>query len=173
MEDRTIHEIFSGIAPIIVGTAIVICLTWVIVTVVRALKERANQRNRIEFYSRMLDKFGAAPEFVDYLRSEGGTKLIEESTMEKTARSPMYKILTSIQIGVVAVLFGLGLITLANLFDRSLGGDLYIVLAVAGTVGLMVGAGLLISTYISYLLCKKWGLLDERKDAKEDAGSNA
>ena len=172
MEDRTIHEIFSGIAPIIVGTAIVICLTWVIVTVVRALKERANQRNRIELYSRMLDKFGAAPEFVDYLRSEGGTKFLEESTSEKTARSPMYKILTSIQIGVVATLFGLGLLGLANLFDNALGGDLYIVLAVGGTVGLMVGIGLLISTYISYLLCKKWGLLEERSE-KQDAKSNA
>ena len=171
MEDRTIHEIFSGIAPIIVGTAIVFCLTWVIVTVVRALKERANQRNRIELYSRMLDKFGAAPEFVDYLRSEGGMKFIEESTSEKTAaRSPMYKILTSIQVGVVAVLFGAGLLGLANIWDRDLGGDLFIVLGVAGTVGVMVGAGLLISTYISYKLCQKWGLLDEKK---QDAESNA
>lgn len=173
MDERIIHEVFSGIAPIIVGTAIVICITWIVIAVIKAMKQRAHQRNRIELYNRMLDKFGASPEFLGYLQSDEGQKFFEENAVESPgASSPMRKILTSIQIGVIATLFGLGLLTLANLFDRDLGGDLYIVLAVSGTIGLMIGIGFLISTAISYKLCKMWGLLTEKESSPKEAKSD-
>ena len=172
MEDSTIHEIFSGMAQMVIGTTIVICMTWIVTTIVRALKQKANQKSRIELYNRMLDKFGAAPEFIGYLQSDDGRKFFEESAVESSASSPMRKILFSIQIGVVATLFGLGLLVLANLFDQSLGGDLYIVLAVSGTVGAMVGVGFLISTAISYKLCKMWGLLEVKKTSEQEAELN-
>lgn len=155
MDERVVREIFGGIAPIVV----IICLTWVISIVIRALKQRANQKNRLDLYNRMLDKFGASPEFMAYLQSDDGMKFIEESAVENAVSSPMNKILTAIQIGVIAALIGTGLIILANIFGKELGGDLFIVLCIAGAVSLMIGIGLLISSAISYKLSKMWGLL--------------
>jgi ABC-type Fe3+ transport system permease subunit len=163
MDERVVREIFGGIAPIVV----IICATWLVSIIIRALKQRANQKNRVDLYSRMLDKFGASPEFMAYLQSDDGLKFIEEAAVETAVSSPMNKILTSIQIGVIASLLGIGLLILAIIFDTSRGGDLLIVLNVAGVVGLMVGVGLLISAGISYKLCKTWGLLDAKEKPQQ------
>lgn len=157
-----VHEIVSIIPPIIIGLAIIICLTIVVVNIIKAFKQKANVQTRSELYSRMIDKFGAAPEFIAFLQSEDGRRLIEENITRSA--SPMSKILLSIQIGVILILLGAGLLTLSNIFDNTLGGDLYIVLAVSGTISAMVGAGFVISSVISYKLSKRWGLLTTNEE---------
>jgi hypothetical protein len=64
------------------------------------------------------------------------------------------KILGSIQKGIILSLVGAGLPILGNVFGSQMGGDLYIVLTVAGTIGVMIGIGFLISTAISYRISK-------------------
>ena len=157
MNDIIIHEIFSGITSLVLGATVIICFTWIVITIVKSLKQRANVQTKTELYSRMIDKFGTAPEFIAFLQSEEGRAFIEENVTQSAW--PMNKILFSIQIGVISTLLGIGLLTLCNIFDSNLGGDLYIVLAVSGTVAIMIGIGLLISTVISYKLSKAWGIL--------------
>jgi hypothetical protein len=166
MNEIIIHEIFSNLTPLVFGVTIVISLAWVITHIVKALKQRANLQTKIEIYSRMIDKFGAAPEFISFLESEEGRRFIDENVTQSNA--PMKKILGSIQICTTFTLVGIGLLVLGNIFDNSLGGDLYIVLTVSGTVALMVGIGLLISVLISYKLSKSWGLLAVKEKAKTE-----
>ena len=64
------------------------------------------------------------------------------------------------------VLAGIGALALGNIFDNTLGGDLYIVLVVGGTIVLMLGAGFLFSTFITYRLSKAWGLLGSETKAE-------
>lgn len=157
MDDNSIHEIFSNLMPPLLGMTVIICITWVVVSIVNSLKQRANLQTKMELYSRMIDKFGAAPEFIVFLQSEEGRAFIEENVTPSAALEK--KILSSIQIGIISTLLGGGLLTMGNIFGGSLGGDLYIVLTVSGTVGLMTGIGLLISAVISYKLSKSWGIL--------------
>jgi hypothetical protein len=157
MNDIIVHEVFSGITSLVLGATVIICITWVVITIVKSLKQRANVQTKTELYSRMIDKFGAAPEFIAFLQSEEGRAFIEENVTQSA--SPISKILGSIQIGVISALLGIGLLILGSIFGGSLGGDLYIVLTICGTVGLMIGVGLLISSVISYKLSKSWGLL--------------
>jgi hypothetical protein len=166
MDQIVIHEIFSNLTPLLLGITVVICITWVAVNIVKALKQRANLQTKTELYSRMIDKFGAAPEFIAFLQTEEGRHLIEENITQSA--QPMRKILGSIQIGIILILLGTGLLALGNIFGSSLGGDLYIVLTVSGTVGLMVGIGLLISVIISYQLSKAWGLLPVKEKEKAE-----
>ncbi len=143
---------------------IIVCAAWIVVTIVTALKGRANTRTRADIYNRLIDKFGTAPELIAFLQSDAGLKFIEENTVQPAA--PLGKILASIRIGVVLTLLGAGLLITGNIFGESLGGDLYIVLTVGGIVGLMIGIGLLISAAISYRLCKTWGILTGSEKAQ-------
>lgn len=157
MNDIIVSEIINGVTALVFGVVIIICVTWVIVTVVTALKGRANTRTRAEIYNRLVDKFGTAPEFIAFLQSNAGLKFIEENTVQTT--EPLGKILVSMSVGIVLALLGAGLLITGNIFGGSLGGDLYIVLTVGGVAGLMVGSGLLIAAAVSHRLCKVWGVL--------------
>lgn len=164
MNDLIIREIINGVTALVFGVVIIICISWVAVTVVTALRQRANTRIRAEIYNRLIDKFGTAPEFIAFLESEAGLNFIEENTVQSAV--PLGKILVSIQIGVVLTLLGTGLLITGNVFGESLGSDLYIVLTVGGIIGLMVGVGLLISAGISYRLCKAWGMLANKEKSR-------
>ena len=157
MNDLIVKEIVSGITALVFGVVIISCLTLIVVTVVRELKGRANTRTRADIYNRLIDKFGTAPEFIACLQSDAGLKFIEENMVQTAA--PLSKILFSIQLGVVLTLLGLGLVFTGNYYGASLSEDSNIALSIGGIVGLMTGAGLLISAAISYWLCKAWGIL--------------
>jgi hypothetical protein len=160
-QTNIIHEVFSYLVPLIIGVTIVICLTIVIISFLKSLKQKASLQTKTELYSRIIDKFWASPDFFAFLQSEEGRNFIEEDITRSA--SPLSKILLSIQIGVILILFGAGLLALANIWDSTLGGDLFIILTVTGTIGAMVGAGFIISSVISYKLSKRWGLLTEKE----------
>ena len=157
MNDLIIKEILETITAFAVGVTIIICAAWIVINIIKTMKQRADTRTRAEIYNRLIDKFGTAPEFIAFLQSDAGLKFIEENTVQNAA--PLSKILAAIQIGIILTLVGIGLLVTGNIFGESLGGDLYIVLTVGGIIGLMVGIGFLISSMISYRLCKTWGIL--------------
>ena len=157
MNDLVVNTIINGVTALVFGVVIIICITWITVAVVTALKQRANTRTRAEIYNRLIDKFGTAPEFITFLQSDAGLKFIEENAAQTFA--PLGKILVSIQIGIILALLGAGLLITGNIFGGGLGGDLYIVLTVGGVIGLTIGSGLLISAVVSYRLCRAWALI--------------
>ena len=174
MDDQTLHHFMEDLSPILIGITLIIAAAWVITGIVKAFNQKSILQTRAELYNRLLDKFGSANEFAEYLESDTGRQFVEEITVRSAP--PTNKILNSIQRGVILVLAGLGLLVLGNLFDNSLGGDLYIVLVVGGTTGLMLGIGFLISTAITYYLSKSWGLLaveEKPKEAKRAAGDQS
>ncbi len=167
MDDQTLHHFMEDLTSIVFGLTLIIASAWVITVVVKAFKEKSIMRVRANLYNRLLDKFSSGNEFAVYLESETGRRFVEEITVQTAA--PTSKILGSIQKGFIMTLIGFGLIVLANLF---FGGDLFNVVAVGGTIALMLGVGFLISTAISYRLSKSWGLIGagvKSKGAKQTA----
>jgi hypothetical protein len=169
MDDQTLHHFMEDLSPIVIGVVLIIAAAWIINVVVKAFKEKSIVKTKAELYSRLLDKFGAAEGFVEYLESETGRQFVEEVTIQGAA--PTNKILNSIRIGIVLIMGGIGALALGNIFDNTLGGDLYIVLAIGGTIVLMLGIGFLLSTFITYRLSKAWGLLDA--ETKSEAKSKS
>ena len=161
----------EDLAPIVIGVVVTFATAWVITVIIKAFKEKSILRTRAELYNRLLDKFGSGGEFVEYLESETGRQFVEEITVQSAA--PTNKILGSIQKGVIMTLIGFGMIVLATLF---FGGDLFNVIAVGGTIALMLGIGFLISTAITYRLSKSWGLIGAQaklKDEKQTVNNQA
>ncbi len=166
MDDLIVNSVMNTVSAVVIGATIIICSAWIITSIVRSMRQRANTRTRAEIYNRLVDKFQTAPEFIEFLQSDAGLRFIEEQTVE--ARQPLTTILTSIRLGVSLALIGLGMITVSNIWDNILGTDLYIVLALGGTVALTAGAGFIISAAISYKICKLWGLMPDVKTDKPD-----
>jgi len=171
MDDQTLHHFMQDLITLIFGVSFLFATAWVITVVIKAFKEKSILRTRAELYNRLLDKFSSGNEFAEYLETETGRRFVEEITVQSAA--PTNKILGSIQKGVIMTLIGFGMLVLANVF---FGGDLFNVVAAAGTIALMLGVGFLISTAITYRLSKSWGLIGagaKSKDAKQTVEKKA
>lgn len=157
----------NTISAVVIGSTIIICAAWIITSIVTTLKQRANTRTRAEVFNKLIDKFGTAPEFIEFLRSDAGLRFIEEQTVEY---SPMLtKILGSVRFGVSLTLIGGGTLIFANAWDIILGNDIFTIIALAGTVALTAGVGFIIAAAVSYRLCRSWGLIPSIEKAKPDA----
>ena len=157
MDDLIVNSLMNTVSAVVIGATIIICSAWIITSIVTSMRQRANTRTRTEVYNRLIDKFGSASELIEFLRSDAGLRFIEEQTLGPA--QPLTKILSSIRLGVSLALVGLGMLIVGNIWDYALGNDLYVVVALGGTVALTAGAGFIIAAAISYKLCKTWGLI--------------
>lgn len=154
MDPRIVHEFMGNLTPIAIVVTGIVATAWVFGIIVSAFKQRARLRAQTEFHNRMLDKFSSADEFAAYLKSDAGKSFFDNLGSESA--TPLSKILGSIQKGAILTLLGLGLIILGNIFTPQDGGGLMFVF---GVVSFMIGAGFLVSSYISYRLAKTWGMI--------------
>jgi hypothetical protein len=103
----------------------------------------------------IVDKFQSVQEFNDFLQSQEGNKFL--SFMKFNGLAPKEKLLSSLSKGVILVTLGIALIIVGQIFTEEM--KYFIAF---GIVFIALGAGFLISTFISYTLSKKWGIIDEK-----------
>jgi hypothetical protein len=114
-----------------------------------------------EAHAKLLEKFGTSQELLAYMGTDAGKRFLESQPLEVESRGarvtpyPFRRILASIQLGVVVLLLGLGL-----LFLRGHVGEDAEVCLVLGTVASTVGIGFLLSAAASYGLSQHLGLLE-------------
>lgn len=150
----------QDLLPIIVLTTGTIAIAWIISLIIAALRHRSHLRAQTDFHNRMMEKFSTAEEFTAYLQSDAGKSFFENLATEPIS-SPTRKILGSIQKGAILTLLGLGLFSMGNYFP----GDQGNILIIFGVISFTVGAGFLVSSFISYRLAKAWELIpDVRKN---------
>jgi hypothetical protein len=142
-------QIQEAMALIAIVLVVVLLLGWVAWLVGRRGHERL--RGKLDLQRRMLEKFGAASEFVAFAQSESGSRFVETLSTEHGVHT--LRILSSIRTGAVLTLLGVGLCILPG-FERDL-----TPLAFFGVVAIALGIGFLISAWASYRLSKSWGLL--------------
>jgi len=167
MDPLTANSLFNTVSAVVLSATIIISCAWVITSIVTSMKQRANTRTRADVYNKLIDKFGTSAELIAFLQSDAGLRFIEEQSVEIS--QPLSKILGSVRLGVSLALTGLGMLVVANTWDMTLGNDMYIVLALGGTVALTAGAGFIIAAAVSYRLCRMWGLIPGAKLGKSDA----
>lgn len=168
MNDQMLHHFMQDLLPIIAIPTMVICAAWVVSLIIAAFKNRAQLRAQTETYNRIMDKFGSAQEFTVYLQSEAGQKFFENLSSEPA--TPLSKILGSIRLGTILTFAGIGFLWLGSRYTPQQGGD---IMFVVGLISLMVGAGFLVSSAISYWLAKSWGLVSvDRPQISNQTASN-
>ncbi len=128
-------------------------VSWLVYTVIQALRFWMQQRASNQFQAKLLDRIGSVGELGAFLNSEGGERFLQ--TLQVESAGPQLRILRAMQSGVVITALGAGLLLygwFTPQFARA-------VLLVA-VVFLALGIGFLVSAKVSYRLSRDMGLLD-------------
>ncbi len=144
------------IVAIITVFSTLVVIFWIVFSSIRRLKVA---RMQSEVHSKLLEKVGSSQEFLTYLDTESGKRLVASIAMEQPSRDPYNRILVSVQAGVILLLLGVAFLILGGHFANTAQG-FYIL----GGVAVALGAGFLISAGLSYRLSKAFGLFDRRQD---------
>ncbi len=158
MDDQMLHHFMQDLIPIIVLPSLIFAFAWIISLIIAAFRHRANLRTQAEYHNRMLEKFSSAAEFTEYLKSEAGRNFFENLGSEPA--TPMTRILSSIQRGIILTLLGFGFFVINNVIGTE---DSRSIMLIIATVLTTVGIGFLISSVISHRLAKSWGLIQTDK----------
>jgi hypothetical protein len=113
-------------------------------------------RNKNQLQNKILEKFTTVQEFNDFIQSEEGNKFLK--FISYNGFTPRQKILSSLSRGIIISFIGASLILIGQIFP----GEMKYFLAF-GIIFIAVGLGFLVSTFISYTLSKKWGIIDGDK----------
>lgn len=124
---------------------------------------RENARTYGELQGRLIDKFGDADQVVRYLESDAGKRLLAGA--ESGRGGAHQRILDSLQVGIVTMLGGAGLMAGGNVSEHKIAE----VMDTLGLIALLVGAGFVVSAIVAGVLLKSWGLLPGKV---QDAGSD-
>jgi hypothetical protein len=122
--------------------------------VVWAILEWRKMRHKSQLQSKIVDKFQSVQEFNEFLQSEQGNKFL--NFLKFNGLAPKEKLLSSLSKGVILITLGIALILVGQIFPEEM--KYFIAF---GIVFVALGSGFLISTFISYTLSKKWGIIDE------------
>ena len=122
-----------------------------------------------DVHGKLIEKFTNNQDLAAYMETEAGRKFLEAAPIpvafDQPQRVPsaVARVLTPLQVGIVMVLLGIGLLLL-----RSAQADLNTPMLVLGTVVLMPGIGFIISAGVSWLLAQRLGLMPaDKRDESE------
>lgn len=158
----------------IVPFLVFLCILGTLIWLIRVLLE--NRRwNRIfklqsDVHGKLIEKFGTNQELLTYMETESGKRFLEGAPIPvdfKDARSipsPIARIITPLQIGVILSLLGIGFLILR--YNVSHGA---LQLMAFGILALMLGLGFIISAGVTWAIGKRLGLMPEHADEPLDS----
>jgi len=148
-------DIAVPIVALIMVFSALVAIFWVVFSTVRRLKVA---RMQTEVHTKLIEKIGSSQEFLTFIDSESGRRLIASISLEQPRREPYSRILASVQAGVILLFLGIAFLFLGRHFANAAEGFL-----VLGGLAVALGAGFLISAGLSYRLSKKFGLFDRER----------
>jgi hypothetical protein len=139
---------------------------FVVYVIVEGFRRRSQAKMVAEFHTRLLDRIGSAKEFGDFFASDAGKRFMDSLSASESG-SPQARILRSVQTGLVMLALGVGLFILTD--QRTFSLEAMDGQVVTATVTAAVGAGLIASTLITYLLSWQMGLLNRGSKPELDS----
>ncbi|MFZ0744303.1 MAG: hypothetical protein WAM85_07840 [Terracidiphilus sp.] len=156
------NDVLGPIAALLAFACFLVALTWLVRVFLENRRWGRIFKLQSEVHGRLIDKFSSNQELASYMETEAGKRFLEASPIpvafEPSQRVPnvVARVLTPIQIGVVLVLLGIGILLL-----RHARPELEIPMLVFGTVVLMPGIGFIISAGITWVLAARLGLMPD------------
>ena len=158
LTEEVLHE---DIGPFVVMISIFAAILWLI----RLLLENRRWGKIFSLQSavhgQLIEKFSSSQELLTYMETDAGKRFLEAAPIateidQKRLPNLVARVITTLQIGVVLMLLGIGL-----LFLRHVLGHRAEILLIVGVVVLMPGVGFMISAGITWVLAKRLGLIQE------------
>jgi hypothetical protein len=159
------REQFYGLLAGMAGFVAFLVMTGILIWVIRLIvtSRRWNKLSKVQYevHSKLLDRFTSNEDLLAYMQTPAGRRFLEAAPVRmaeepRSMAAPFSRILWSVQVGIVLLLTGIGLLYVSSTFiDEP--ADLFRVL---GVVSLAVGGGFLASAVAAYALSRRLGLLD-------------
>jgi hypothetical protein len=128
-------------------------IVWEIGT---TLQRRQRLTLSAEFNKQMLDRLGSMKDFSDFVQTDAGTQFMRRLTTAEPSTSPQQRIFSAVQIGIVLVSLGSGLLGFARLTAIANRDELTLI----GTIALSLGIGFVLSSGVLYRLASALGMMD-------------
>jgi hypothetical protein len=155
-----VNKMVENVGPFLVFLVLAGSTLWILRAGLENRRWNRMVKMQAETHAKLLDKFGTSQEMLAYMESDAGQRFLElpvfDAHQKLTAGLPFGRILWSVQIGVVAVAVGAGLMFLRGRISPS-SDEGFLVL---GTLALTIGVGFLLSGGATYVLAKRFGLLE-------------
>ncbi len=107
---------------------------------------------------KLMDKFGTSQDLVQFVEKDGGKTFLNSLVIPSI--NSRNQLLSSISKGVILTCLSIGLFIVAGMFTN----DAAQFFKVIGILSIALGLGFIITTAVSYLLSKKWGIIDNEED---------
>jgi len=136
--------------PILAVFSTISWVAWLLFSSIRRYKVAQLQA---EMQGTLLQRFNSPDALLGYAQSDAGRQFIKSLDIERS--TPYSQILKGVQVGIVFIFFGAGLLRLHawNIGDE---GPL-----VFGTLALALGLGFGVAAAVSYFLSRSFGLLSK------------
>lgn len=146
----------DALAPTIVLSIIACVLGWSVWVIAVNKRRNAWGKQVSELHSKLLDRFAGSQDLIAFLEGDAGRKYFESLAFD--VKDSLTRILNGIQLGIALAALGLSLLLVRSGQDDQLTRK---TLLLIGTPATVLGIGFLVSSVISYHLCKAWGLLNK------------
>jgi hypothetical protein len=160
------EEILEPLAALAAFACFLAALVWLIRQFLENRRWSRIFKLQSDVHGRLIERFGSTQELASYMGTEAGRRFLEAApipvSFEPEQRLPnaVSRVLWPLQVGVVLVLLGIGLLLL-----RHLSPEMKIPMLVTGTVVLMPGIGFILSAGITWMLAGRLGLIPDGPSA--------
>jgi hypothetical protein len=157
------HDLINDGLPFLVFLCILSALLWLTHVLLENRRWNRIFKLQTDVHGRLIERFGTSQEVLTYMGTDAGKRFLEATPIavgferQSPVPSPVARVLTPLQIGVVMTLLGIGLLSLRHSVADG-GGALLVI----GTVVLMPGLGFIISAGITWVLARHLGLMPDK-----------
>jgi hypothetical protein len=158
---QEMNGLLAGVAAFIAFLVVVGLVVWFIRMLITSRRWNKLSKVQYEVHSKLLDRFTSNEDLLAYMQTQAGRRFLESAPIQlpdepRSMAAPFSRILWSVQVGVVLLLGGVGLLYVSGTFiDEP--AQLFRVL---GVITLALGGGFIMSAGAAYFLSRKLGLLD-------------
>ena len=137
-------------------------ITWLIRTLLDYRRWNRLTKVQSDVHAKLLDRFTANEELLDYIKSPAGSKFLESSPITldagpRTIGAPFSRILWSVQVGVVLVAGGIGLWFVGERIADEISQPIHAL----GILAVALGLGFVVSAIFSFFISRRLGLIEQ------------
>jgi len=157
------RELINDGIPFLVFVCVLGALLWLTHVLLENRRWNRIFKLQTDVHGKLIERFGTSQEVLTYMGTEAGKRFLEATPIavgfEKAEQvpSPVARVLTPLQIGIVMTLLGIGLVSMRGALP-----DAAAALLLLGVIVLMPGLGFIISAGITWVLARRLGLMPDQ-----------
>jgi hypothetical protein len=157
--ERVWRDTMQGVSIFMVFLLVTGAVVWLIRTLIEHRRWSRLTRTQAEVHNKLLDRFTSNEEVLSYMQTTGGKRFLESAPIPmdsgpRAVSAPIGRILWSVQVGLVLAAAGAGLQYVSRSVEKTVAQPLMAM----GVLAVAIGAGFLVSAFVSFILSKRLGL---------------